>query len=172
MTTARKTCGALLAAAALSVVGCGGGAADGGATATQRARHPKGAIDHEVAASAVRPSNPCALVTMAQAQAIMQSAIRAPVLAPQGPTCIYASRASMQQVTISILSGLHATAYEATLRDRMRVKVGGRHAYCGVAGGPTLRMPLRDGRLIDVSAPCPIAAAFAADALSRLSATH
>lgn len=163
---------ATLPSEAKGVAADGTAAADVGATVRQRARHPRGAIDDEIAASAATLPNPCALVTKAQAQAIMQSATRAPVLAPQGPTCVYASRDSKQQVTISILSGPRAFAHRARLSDRMRVKVGGRHAYCGVAGGPTLRMALGRGRVIDVSAPCPIAAAFAADALSRLGATR
>lgn len=188
--------GALLASAALLSAGCAGSgsrgpngeptqaargvqrlpkaeghAADVRATGPQRARQPHGLVDDEVAASGAKLPDPCALVSRAQAQSILHAAVSAPVLAPQGPTCVYASRNSKQQVTLEVESGLDAVALRPKLHDRMRVKVGSRHAYCGAAGVPVLRIPVSGGRIISVSAPCPIAAAFAGDALSHLSAT-
>lgn len=137
--------------------------------ATQRARRPRGAIDDEIAASGARPADPCALVDRASAQAIVGVALRAPVLAPQGPTCIYAALHSKMQVTLAVLTRLPAgPPPQRTLSHRMRVRVGGRHAWCGVAGAPTLVLALARGRFISVGAPCPIAAAFAARALSHL----
>lgn len=186
----------LLAAAALLAAGCGssgphgpngeptqaargvrplpsaeGAAANVRATVIQHARDPRGMIDDEISSSAAKPPNPCALVSRAQAQSILQAAVRRPVLAPQGPTCIYVSRNSKQRVTLTLRSEFGAARSAAKLADRMRVRIGSRHAYCGVAGTPVLQMQLGPGRLMLVSAPCPIAAAFAGDALSHLPAS-
>lgn len=192
---ARGATGAMLALTAALAAGCGGSqprhtqretgpvqaargvrrlpaphgaAADIAPTATQTARQRRGLVEDEVAASAARREDPCALVSRAQAQAILGAAMRAPVLAPQGPTCIYSTRGDRARVTLAIQAP-GATLPLKALRDRMRVRVGDRHAYCGIAGAPTLLMPLGAGRLIVVAAPCPIAAAFAADALSHAS---
>jgi hypothetical protein len=194
--------GAILAVTALLAAGCGGSeqaaqqreggpaqaargvrklpaprgaAAEIAPTRTQSARRQRGLVDDEISASAAKPEDPCALVSRAQAQAILGAATRAPVPAPQGPTCIYATRDARRQVTIAVQAapGTPGAAASAigprALRDRMRVRVGARHAYCGVAGTPTLLMPLGEGRIIVVAAPCPVAAAFAADALSHAS---
>jgi len=126
-------------------------------------------INDEVSASGAKPAGLCALVAQGSAQAIMGTEVRAPVLAPQGPTCIYSTRDSKRQVTLAIETTTpKGPPPQDRLRHRMRVKVGGRHAFCGVAGSPTLIVPLHGGRYLTVGAPCPIAAAFAGHALTRL----
>lgn len=145
------------------------GAGAVGPTGTQRARRQQGMIDDEVSSSGAKPADPCALIDRAGAQKMMGTEVRTPVLAPQGPTCIYAARSSRRQVTLAIQgSPPKGPPPQDELSHRMRVKVGGRHAFCGVAGVPTLIVPLRGGRFLTVAAPCPIAAAFAGRALARL----
>jgi len=134
-----------------------------------KARTPAGAIDDEVNASGAKTLNPCTLVSRAEAQTILGKPVDQPVSAPQGPTCIYKPRGTTRVVTLAVES-LHfsTTKPQAQLRDRMSVTVSGHTAYCGVAGTPTMILPLPAGRFLDVTAPCPLAAAFAAKALGRL----
>lgn len=159
----------------------GGSARTDGAirpTGPQRARNPHGLIDDEVASSAAKPPDPCALVSRTEAQQILSADVQRPVLAPQGPTCIYKVKGSQREVTLAVLlarptgasgaSSSTGASLQGRLQHRMRVKVGGRHAFCGVAGSPTLVMALPGGRVLSVVAPCPIAAAFAARALGHL----
>ena len=135
-----------------------------------KARTPAGAVDDEVNASGAKTLNPCTLVTRAEAQAILGKPVGQPVSAPQGPTCIYKPQGTTRVVTLAVES-LHfsTTKPQSQLRDRMPVTVGGHTAYCGVAGDPTMILPLSSGRFLNVTAPCPLAAAFAAKALTRLS---
>jgi hypothetical protein len=138
-------------------------------TGPVKARTPAGAIDDEVNASGAKTINPCTLVSRAEAQAILGKPVGQPVSAPQGPTCIYKPQGKTPVVTLAVES-LHfsTTKPQAQLRDRMSVTVSGHTAYCGVAGDPTMILPLPAGRFLDVTAPCPLAAAFAAKALSHI----
>jgi hypothetical protein len=135
-----------------------------------KARTPTGAIDDEVNASGAKTLNPCTLVTRTEAQAILGKPVGQPVSAPQGPTCIYKPQGTTRVVTLAVES-LHFSTVkpQAQLRDRMSVTVSGHTAYCGVAGDPTMIIPLPAGRFLDITAPCPLAAAFATKALSRIS---
>jgi hypothetical protein len=54
------------------------------------------------------------------------------------------------------------------MKNRTRVAVAGRQAYCGTLGTPMLFVSLTGGRVLNVTAPCSIAQALAAKALSRL----
>jgi hypothetical protein len=134
-----------------------------------KARTPAGAVDDEVNASGAKALNPCTLVSRAEAQAILGKPVGEPVSAPQGPTCIYKPQGTTRVVTLAVES-LHFSTIkpQSQLRDRMSVTVGGHTAYCGVAGTPTMILLLPAGRFLDVTAPCPLAAAFAAKALARL----
>jgi hypothetical protein len=134
-----------------------------------KARTPAGAVDDEVNASGAKALNPCTLVSRAEAQAILGKPVGEPVSAPQGPTCIYKPQGTTRVVTLAVES-LHFSTIkpQSQLRDRMSVTVGGHTAYCGVAGTPTMILLLPAGRFLDVTAPCPLAAAFAAKALAHL----
>jgi hypothetical protein len=134
-----------------------------------KAHTPAGAVDDEVNASGAKTLNPCTLVTRAEAQAILGKPVGEPVSAPQGPTCIYKPQGTTRVVTLAVES-LHFSTIkpQSQLRDRMSVTVGGHTAYCGVAGTPTMILLLPAGRFLDVTAPCPLAAAFAAKALAHL----
>ena len=89
---------------------------------------------------------PCNLVTRAQARAILGAPVLAPVEAPQGPTCIYRTRAGDGFVTRRRAAGRRSSAIEPRLRQRRRIDVAGRAAYCGTYGQPMLYVPLARGR--------------------------
>jgi hypothetical protein len=137
--------------------------------ATVKARKPAGSIDDEVNASGAQTIDPCTLVTRAQAQAILGKPISQPVSAPQGPTCIYKASGTARVITLAVESLKFSTvAPQSQLRDRLSVTVSGHKAYCGVASGPTMILPLSAGRFLQITAPCPIAATFAAKALPHI----
>jgi hypothetical protein len=134
-----------------------------------RARSEPGAINDEVSASRARSVDPCALISRADAQASVGKPVGPPARALQGPTCVYRTRLAGGVITIAVQSAPFSSASpQLKLRDRMPVSVHGRAAYCGVAGVPTMIVPLSAGRYLSVGAPCPIAASLAAKALGRL----
>jgi hypothetical protein len=127
--------------------------------------------DDEVNSSGAKTQNPCTLVSRSQAQAILGRHLDAPVDAPQGPTCIYRARGSSGQITLAVDSTEFSTVKpQAQLKDRMSLTVAGHAAFCGSAGGPKLILPLSVAKFVVITAPCPVAAAFAVRALSRLAA--
>ncbi len=135
-----------------------------------KAREPSGSVDDEINASGAKTVDPCTLVTREEAQAIVGKPVGQPVDAPQGPTCIYGVQGAKAPVTLAIQS-LHFSTVkpQSQLRDRITLSIAGHSAYCGVAGTPTLIVPLSAGRFLSVVAPCPIAASFATTALGRIS---
>jgi hypothetical protein len=136
-----------------------------------KARTQEGAIDDEVSATGAKRLAACALVSRARAQAILGEPVGRPVEAPQGPTCLYRPRGARRLVTVAVIAtNFSSIEPQAHLKDRMSVTVRGRPAYCGVAGAPTMIVPLATGRYLTVTAPCPIAASFAAAALSHIRA--
>jgi hypothetical protein len=138
-----------------------------------KARAQAGAIDDEVSTSGAKTLDPCSLVSRAQAQAILGRPVGRPVDAPQGHTCVYtpedAGSPFKNPITLAVVATNFSTLKpQAQLRDRMSVTVSGHAAYCGVAGVPTMIVPLSVGRFLTVTAPCPIAATFAAEALRHI----
>jgi hypothetical protein len=134
-----------------------------------RARQPADSVDDEVNASGAKTLDPCTLVTRDEAQAIVGKSVGTPVDAPQGPTCVYDVLGAKAPVTLAV-QALHFSTVkpQAQLQDRITLSIAGHSAYCGVAGTPTLIVPLSAGRFLSVAAPCPIAASFATKALGRL----
>jgi hypothetical protein len=134
-----------------------------------KARQPSGSVDDEVNASGAKTINPCTLVTHEEAQAIVGKPVGEPVDAPQGPTCIYSVQGAKAPVTLAV-QALHFSTVkpQSQLQDRITLSIAGHSAYCGVAGTPTLIVPLSAGRFLSVVAPCPIAASFATKALGRI----
>jgi hypothetical protein len=112
-------------------------------------------------------SDPCTLVSKAEAQAIVGGSIATPQEAPLGPTCIYQPEGAKTQVTLTVES-LDFAQIRAQLHDRRRVRIGGRIAYCGDYGLPTTFVPLSGGRVLSITAPCAVGTRFAAKALPRL----
>jgi hypothetical protein len=112
-------------------------------------------------------ANPCALVTKAQAQAILGAKLIDPLVAPQGPTCIYRDRAGRSFATISIQSQDFAVL-RSQVRRAERVEIADKAAVCGMHGQPTLYLPFSRGRVLSVAAPCDVAARLARRAVPRL----
>jgi Protein of unknown function (DUF3558) len=183
----------VLAVAALLLSACGGGGAArkqgppgsrsnpliGDTSAEEKA---KGPANEAAAAQAPgyqrllekqtkRPRSgftPCNLVSPAQASAILGEAVRAPLEAPQGPTCIYRTRKGQGLVTVAVQS-LDLPQIKRQLRDRRRIAVSGRTAYCGNYGQPMLYAGLPGGRVLTIGARCGVAQRFASLAVRRLS---
>jgi hypothetical protein len=134
-----------------------------------KARQPSGSVDDEVNASGAKTLDPCTLVTREEAQTIVGKPVGEPVDAPQGPTCIYSIQGAKAPVTLAV-QALHFSTVkpQSQLHDRITLTLAGHGAYCGVAGTPTLIVPLSAGRFLSVVAPCPIAASFATKALGRI----
>jgi hypothetical protein len=109
-------------------------------------------------------SNPCSLVSHAEARSIVGREIKSQ-LAPQGPTCIYDSGKTF--VTVAIQS-TPVTTLTSQSKKVAKVAVAGRKGYCVGQGGGTLLIPLQGGQVLNVGASCPVAARFAAKALARL----
>jgi hypothetical protein len=107
-------------------------------------------------------------VSSGQAKAILGKAVRAPLEAPQGPTCIYRTKTGESQVTLAIESESMATLTKR-LQMRKRVVVGDRRAYCGVYGQDVLYAQISDEWVLSIAGPCDVAQRFAARALSQLS---
>jgi hypothetical protein len=109
---------------------------------------------------------PCSLVTAQQATAIV-GPIKELVEAPQGPSCVYQARDGSQFVTVSVQDVDFATL-KPQLHGPKRVKVADETAYCGTYGQPTMYVPLAEGRVLSIAAPCNVAKKFAAKAIPRL----
>ena len=112
-------------------------------------------------------ANPCALVTKAQAQASLGTRLLDPLVAPQGPTCIFRDRSGKSFATIA----LQPVAVDRLRRQTHRLKavvVADRKAYCGVNGSPVLYLPVAGGRTLSVTAQCEIAKRLASHAVPRL----
>ena len=132
---------------------------------TQRARHP--IADNENTANP-HVLNPCTLVSMPEAQSFTGGTVSGAVEAPLGPTCIYRpSGHSKTEITLALESN-NATQLTKHLARRQQVTVSGHRAYCGHLGTQLLLVPLPDGQMLSVSAPCAVARQFAAAAMNRL----
>jgi hypothetical protein len=183
----------LLAVAALLLTACGGG--EGGAAKgppgsrsnpligdTSAETKSKGPANEAASAQApgyqrllekqtARPRSgftPCNLVRPAEASQFLGAAVRAPLEAPQGPTCIYRTKTGAGFVTIAV-QRLDFKLIRRQMRDRRRVAVSGRPAYCGNYGQPMLYAPLAGGRVLTIGARCGVAQRFASLAVRRLS---
>jgi hypothetical protein len=111
---------------------------------------------------------PCNLVTRAQARTILGAPIQQPLEAPQGPTCIYRSRDGKSFITLAVQQS-DIGALKNQMRQREKVDVGSRTAYCGNYGQPMLYVPLPGGNVLSVAGHCDVATKFAATALPNLS---
>jgi hypothetical protein len=113
-----------------------------------------------------QPAQPCRLVSESEAASILEAAVDVSE-GLQGPSCIYASRDSTEQVAVVVDNGPLSS-----LRNRpdmaSRIQVGGRTGWCLRHGTSSVEVPLADGRVLDVSGPCAAATRFAALALDRV----
>jgi hypothetical protein len=116
-----------------------------------------------------KAANPCRLVSRSEAQSIVGHSIAASIEAPLGPTCIYQLSGSKTQITLQVERLSYGQATHQ-LSKRSLVSVGDRKALCGSLGTQMLFVPLADGQVLHVTAPCAVAQRFAALALKRLTA--
>ncbi len=144
---------------------------DQGANHIAKARGIGNEPNDEVNASGAKAQNPCTLVSRAEAQKIVGKPVAEPTEAPQGPTCIYQAQGATSYITLAVESkDFSKIEPQSQLHGRMSLTIAGHAAYCGTAGTQTLIVPLPNGKFMAVSAPCPVAASFAAKALSRVAA--
>jgi hypothetical protein len=111
--------------------------------------------------------SPCNLVTPAQARSIVGGPVHAPLEAPQGPTCIYRSRAGDSFVTLA-MQNADFDRLMREMQDRRRIDIGERIAYCGTHGQPVLYLRVSGDRVLTIAGPCTVARRFAARAVERL----
>jgi hypothetical protein len=111
--------------------------------------------------------NPCTLVSVSEAEAITGGPIAGRIEAPLGPTCIYRRAGSKTNITLAVEATSFASVTHGMTKPT-KVLVKGRSAYCGKLGAQMLFVPLPDGTVLNVTAPCAVAQRFAATALSRL----
>lgn len=113
--------------------------------------------------------NPCRLVSLGEARTITGGAIASSIEAPLGPTCIYTLAGSQAPITLNVEA---ANVSQATnhMTKRQQVTVHGRRGYCGTLGTSMLYVPLGNGQILHITAPCRVAQQFAALALGRMAA--
>jgi hypothetical protein len=177
-----------LVAIAATAAGCGGGD-------DKSPRGPVGSVDNPVVArtepdaeSAPKEGNapgyaalldqqsskprsrfsPCNLVTPEQARSFLREAVRVPVEAPQGPTCLYRTKGGDRMVTLAV-QAVPFDRMVRQVRDRQRLRISRRAAVCGTFGQSVVFVELPRRRVLSVAAPCAIGLRFAAAALRRLS---
>jgi hypothetical protein len=124
-------------------------------------------VDHQRANPRTR-FTPCNLVTKAQARAILGAAVREPLEASQGPTCVYRTVKGERVITLAVQS-LELSQITPQLRSSRAVDASGRTGYCGVYGQPMLYVPLSRARVLTVAGPCSVARRFAARAVRQFS---
>ncbi len=189
---------AALVAAALALTACGGGddpvATGGGETSDHALGGPKNPIaastpdaqalekarekghfneseppreDGQPAVAETAGPGPCELVPTATVRTILGGPVAKPTEAPQGPTCIYRTRSGKGFLTVS-LATIGADRTRAQIKGIPAVSVSGRKGYCRRPDRMALHVPLSDGRMLTVGAPCSTARAFAVKALARI----
>jgi hypothetical protein len=111
-------------------------------------------------------AEPCRLVSESEAASILEENVSVSE-GLQGPSCIYASSDSAQQVAVVVENGPLSDLRHRPDRAS-RVEVDGRTGWCLRHGSSSVQVPLGDGRVLDVSGPCAAATRFAALALDRV----
>jgi hypothetical protein len=120
-------------------------------------------------------------MTTQEVAAIIGQPVERAVVTALGPTCVYvpgkvsARRGHGHQggqvhpieVTLAVTPLIFKTS-TARLKNAVAFKVGGHTADCGVVGHPVAYVSLSHGRVMTITAPCPIAAQIARAALPRL----
>jgi hypothetical protein len=151
---------------------------------SQRAVQPVGTPEHQapvhesqhkktsgrIATAAKHAANsaansPCKLVTRREASAILGRSVRQS-LAPQGPTCIFAS-GRKALVTMSVQQVRFATILK-TARVVSHQRVGDHTIYCLQAGARSTYVPLSSKGVLSITGGCTTGARFARKALSRV----
>jgi hypothetical protein len=111
--------------------------------------------------------NPCALVSIAQAQAITGRTV-AVTEAPLGPTCIYHEAGVKTPVTLTVELARFA-ALKAHIKHGSNFTVGGRPGVCArYSGSAVTYVALSGTRVLNVFGPCPVGEKFAIAAVAKL----
>ena len=108
----------------------------------------------------------CGLVSPAEAATILGKAVRAPVVAKQGPTCLYRTREG--DVTTVSVQAAPLRELAAHMRNQHDVAVASRAGVCGTLGQPMLYLPVGGRSVLAVTGKCEVARQFASHALPRL----
>jgi hypothetical protein len=124
--------------------------------------------------------NPCSLITAQEVASIIGRPVEKAVEAPLGPTCIYPPRApnasgghggAHHAVSIEVTIAVNIMSFKsatARLTHVISGKVDGRPELCGVIGHPIAFVSLSNGRVMTVTAPCPLAAVIAKTAVPHV----
>jgi hypothetical protein len=107
-------------------------------------------------------------VSRRQAGDLLGEAVRAPVEAPQGPTCVYRTEGGDRLVTVAV-QALPFDRAARRLRDSQRIRLARHAAVCGSTGQPVVYVELPRRRILSIAAPCAVGLRFATTALRRLS---
>jgi hypothetical protein len=148
---------------------CGGAA---GATALAQAAQPasKSPTNTSDQRSGTGGSqlDPCTVLTLSEVQTMIGGTITSPVEAPQGPTCIYKSTGAKAWITLSVERRTDYAKVAGWMKHGQKLTVGTHSGDCGQLGNDNLFLPLGNGRVVHVTAPCAIAKEIAATVVSRL----
>jgi hypothetical protein len=136
----------------------------------QHAQSTPSAANDDPTNAGVRPINPCRLVTAPEARSITAGQITGITEAPLGPTCIYHStKAKSPSITMTV-EVMKLAQVTQKLSGKAQFTIKSHPAYCGKLGTPMLFVPLANGQVLNVVAPCSVAREFASVALGRLAA--
>jgi hypothetical protein len=136
----------------------------------QHARSTPSSSNDDPSNAGVRPINPCGLVTAPEARSITAGGITGVTEAPLGPTCIYHSaKAKSPSITMTV-EVMKLAQVTQKLNGKAQFTIKSHPAYCGKLGTQMLFVPLTNGQVLNVVAPCSVARQFAAVALGRLAA--
>lgn len=114
--------------------------------------------------------NPCRLVTAPEARSITAGGVAGITEAPLGPTCIYHStKAKGPNITMTVET-MKLAQVTQRLSGKAQFSIKSHPAYCGKLGTPMLFVPLANGQVLNVVAPCSVARQFASVALAHLTA--
>ena len=114
-------------------------------------------------------TNPCTLVSQADAEALIGGPIAAPREAPLGPTCIYQPVHGKNSITLSVES-INFSKIKPHMRKVTQFTVRGHAGYCGRYGQTMTFVPLAGGRVLNITAPCSVGTPLAERAIARLTA--
>ena len=165
-----------------SASGAGSSTATGSSTAShtsdrvtrghrvQHAQSTPSSTNDDPSNAGVQPINPCRLVTAPEARSITAGQITGITEAPLGPTCIYHStKAKSPSITMTV-EVMKLAQVTQKLAGRAQFTIKSHPAYCGKLGTEMLFVPLANGQVLNVVAPCSVARQFASVALGRLAA--
>jgi hypothetical protein len=136
----------------------------------QHARTVNGSSNDDLSNTGARPINPCRLVTAPEARSITAGQITGVTEAPLGPTCIYrTAKAKGPSITMTV-EAIKLAQVTQKLSGKAQFEIKSHPAYCGKLGSEMLFVPLANGQVLNVVAPCSVAREFASVALGRLTA--